>query len=140
ARASGVPDQRATVTVTVTPLVSNPAIVRFEATPTNILSGESSTLSWATTGATRVSISGVGDNLPSNGSRVVSPTQTTTYTLTAVGSGGSTVTAPVTVTVTTGQSSRILQFSLNPTTINVGGSSQLCWQVENATTVSISPG
>jgi hypothetical protein len=29
---------------------------------------------------------------------------------------------------------------LNPTTINAGGSAQLCWQVENANTVSISEG
>jgi len=138
ASANGVPNQTATATVTVGALVSNPAIVRFEATPTNVLAGESSTLSWATTGATRVNISGVGDNLPVNGSRVVSPTQTTTYTLTALGADGSSVTTPVTITV--GGAARILQFSLNPTTINPGGSSQLCWSVENATSVSIAPG
>ena len=117
--------------------------LRFEATPTNIITGESSTLSWTTTGADRVDISGVGTNLPLNGSRVVSPAVTTTYTLSATAGTGAdarTVTAPVVVTVTSGQASRIVSFSLNPTTINVGGSSQLCWNVENATTVSISPG
>ena len=131
--------QRATVTVTVGAAISNPRIIRFEATPTNIAAGESSTLSWTTDGATSVSINGVGTNLPANGSRVVTPTQTTTYTLTATAADGSSVTAPAIVTVG-GTSSRILQFSLNPTTINAGGSSQLCWQVEGASTVSISPG
>lgn len=139
ARASGAPTQTSTVTVTVGALVSDPRIVRFEATPTNINSGESSTLSWTTEGATSVSISGVGTNLPTSGSRVVSPTVTTTYTLTATGADGRTVTAPVVVTVGGGVA-RILQFSLNPTTIDPGGSSQLCWQVEGATTVTIAPG
>jgi len=35
---------------------------------------------------------------------------------------------------------RIVSFTANPITIDVGGSSQLCWVVENATTVSITPG
>jgi len=113
----------------------------FEANPTNIVTGESATLSWTTQNATRVDISGVGTSLPTSGSRVVTPTQTTTYTLTATGPDGATsVAAPVTVTVTTAQASRILQFSLNPTTISGGGSSQLCWNVEGATTVTITPG
>jgi OmpA family len=140
ATANGAPTQTATVTVTVTTAVGNPQIIRYAANPTNIMAGESSTLSWTTTGATSVSISGVSDNLPVNGSTVVSPTQTTTYTLTATSADGKAVSAPVTVTVTTGQTARILQFSANPTVITAGGSSQLCWQVENATTVTIAPG
>jgi hypothetical protein len=144
ATGSGGRTQQATVTVTVgTAPAANPQILRFEATPTNIITGESSTLSWTTQGTDRVDISGVGTNLPANGSQVVSPTQTTTYTLTAsagTGNGARSVTAPVVVTVTSGQASRIVSFSLNPATITVGGSSQLCWNVENATTVSITPG
>src|SRR5206468_601463 len=103
---------RTTVTtITVPDLV----VGSFSATPTGIVTGESATLSWTTQNATRVDISGVGTSLPTSGSRVVSPTQTTTYTLTATGPDGTTsVAAPVTVTVTTGQASRILQFSLNP--------------------------
>jgi hypothetical protein len=143
AMGTGGRTQQATVTVTVGTAVVNPQIIRFEATPTNIITGESSTLSWTTSGADRVDISGVGTNLPLNGSRVVSPTVTTTYTLSATAGTGAdarTVMAPVVVTVTSGQAARIVTFSLNPTTINVGGSSQLCWNVENATTVSITPG
>ena len=55
---------------------------------------------WPTTGADRVDISGVGTNLPLNGSRAVSPTVTTTYTLSATAGTGAdarTVTAPVVV-------------------------------------------
>jgi hypothetical protein len=139
ATADGVPTQTATATITIGAIVGNPQIIRFEATPTNIMSGESSTLSWTTQNAQTVTISGVPGNQPASGSVVVSPTQTTTYTLTA-SSNGVSVTAPVTVTVGNGQLSRIISFSASPASITSGGSSQLCWNVENATTVSINPG
>lgn len=128
------------VTVTVTAVApSDPRIFRFEAIPTNITLGESSTLSWTTEGATEVSISGIGP-VDSSGSRVVTPTQTTTYTLTARASDGRQVTSPAIVTVGNAQVPRILQFSALPASVNPGEASRLCWQVENATEISISPG
>ncbi|MEA3253781.1 MAG: hypothetical protein U9Q17_02400 [Chloroflexota bacterium] len=60
-------------------------IIFFEADPESITSGESSTLSWETTGATEVSIDhGIGEVDPT-GSEEVSPTGniTVVYTLTA---------------------------------------------------------
>ncbi len=74
------------------------------------------------------------------GSRVVSPTQTTTYTLTATGADGRAVNAPVTVTVGSSAGTRILSFAPSPAGINAGGSSQLCWNVEGATAVSVDHG
>lgn len=139
ATANGAPTETATVTIRVNTPNADPRIIRYEATPTNIIAGESSTLSWTTEGASTVTISGVSGNQAASGSVVVSPTQTTTYTLTASANGKS-VTAPVTVTVGNGQLSRIISFSANPTSITSGGSTQLCWNVENATTVSINPG
>jgi hypothetical protein len=127
----------ATQVVTVQALASDPRILRFEATPANILAGESSTLSWATDGASEVSISGIG-RVEASGSRVVSPTQTTTYTITARGADGRQVTAPAVVTVGVGNAPRVISFAANPVNINVGGTSQLCWNVENATSVEIS--
>ena len=141
ASATGLATQTASVTVTVVPPNSgNPIILRFEAIPTNIMSGESSMLSWTTQGANTVTISGVSGNLALSGSTSVSPTQTTTYTLTATSTDGRSVTANAVVTVSNGQLARIVSFSANPTTIDVGASSQLCWVVENATTISIAPG
>jgi hypothetical protein len=133
--AGGTVTANTTVTVAA-PAASDPRIIRFEATPTNILSGESSTLSWTTEGATQVSISGLG-NVDASGSRTVSPTQTTTYTLTARGSDGRQVTAPVVVTVGTGNAPRVITFTATPVNIAAGGTSQLCWNVEGATTVDI---
>jgi len=71
----------------------------FSANPSTIERGQSSTLSWTTTGATSVSIDqGIGD-VGTSGSRSVSPGSSTTYTLTAKGEGGSTpATARITVT------------------------------------------
>lgn len=67
------------------------------ASPETIDSGQSSTLSWQTTNATDVSIQGIGAVQP-NGSQQVTPTASTTYTLTAKGEGGTqSATARVTV-------------------------------------------
>jgi hypothetical protein len=114
-------------------------IIRFEASPLTIAPGGQSTLSWATSGATQVSISNVGGVTP-NGSTTVSPQVTTTYTLSATGADGTTVTAPVTVTVTTGAVPQIVTFVATPQNIDVGQQTKLCWQVTNATSIAITPG
>ena len=75
-----------------------PSVDSFSSTPALITVGGSSTLAWTTTGASSVSISGVGTGLVADGSVTVSPVATATYTLTATGSGG-TVNSRVTVTV-----------------------------------------
>src|SRR5207248_8777289 len=92
-----------------------------------------------TNGATTASISGVG-TVPVNGSTTVSPTQTTTYTLTATSADGKSVTAPVQVVVAAAQVPQIVTFTANPATIDAGQSTKLCWQVINATSISITPG
>jgi len=66
--------------------------------PNSIQKGQSATLSWQTTGATDVSIDGIGAVQPS-GSQQVSPAYSTTYHLTAKGSGG-TQDATTRITVT----------------------------------------
>jgi hypothetical protein len=130
----------ATATVTVNPAgAGNPQIIRFEASPRSIQPGQQSTLSWTTTGAATVSISGVGAVTP-NGSTTVSPAQTTTYTLSATSSDGKTVSAPITVTVASGTVPQVVVFAATPSTIDAGGSTKLCWQVNGATSISIQPG
>jgi peptidoglycan-associated lipoprotein len=72
----------------------------FTAEPSTIVKGESSTLRWSVSNATSVTIdNGVG-TVQASGSRVVSPTENTTYRMTASGAGGDAV-AAVTVYVTT---------------------------------------
>lgn len=69
----------------------------LSATPSVISAGDQVTLKWQTTDANNVSIdNGVG-TVPSSGVQTVTPSQTTTYHLTATGDGG---TADATATVT----------------------------------------
>ena len=92
----------ATAVVTVTS-TNPPAIISFNANPTTITAGGSSTLQWSITGATSASIApDVGDLSAYSFSNQVPvyPTTTTTYTLTVTNSNG-TVTGTATVTVTT---------------------------------------
>ena len=79
---------------------ARPVIASFTAEPSSIDRGQSSTLSWSITGATDMTIDqGVGP-VQSRGSRQVSPNNSTTYTLTARGPGG-TDSRSATVTVST---------------------------------------
>lgn len=67
-----------------------PVVVTLSATPTAIKSGDSSTLLWNVTGATSVTIDqGIG-KVAVAGTKTVSPTKTTEYTLTATNSAGTT--------------------------------------------------
>jgi peptidoglycan-associated lipoprotein len=70
----------------------------LSASPNTVEKGQATTLSWETSNATDVSIDGIGAVQPT-GSQQVTPADSTTYTLTAKGAGGSqTATARVTVT------------------------------------------
>ena len=76
------PGGTATSSTTVNVIFPEPT-ANISASPTNILLGESSTLTWSTSNAHTVTIDqGIG-NVDLNGSIDVSPTETTTYTVTA---------------------------------------------------------
>jgi uncharacterized repeat protein (TIGR01451 family) len=120
-----------------TSIVAVPTIT-FTASPSTINPGETSTLSWTTSNATTVSISGINGTQPANGSISVTPTATTTYTLTATGPGG-TATASTTIVVDVNAAAPvIMSFAASPSRINSGQTSTLSWATSNATTVSIS--
>jgi hypothetical protein len=115
---SGAPVTQ-TVTVTVIPA---PSITSFTANPATITAGQSSNLTGVFTNGTGIITPG---NLgATSGTAVsVSPTVTTTYTLTVTNSVGTAVTQTVTVTVVSAPA--ITSFAANPTTIMAGTSSSL---------------
>lgn len=120
----------------------SPSITSFTASSTSISSGASATLSWATTGATRVAITpGSFTSTSASGSTSVKPTATTTYTLTASNSSGS-ATASVTITVKTSTASEptISSFTASPASISSGASATLSWATSGATSIAIAPG
>ncbi len=93
--------------------VSTAPTITFTASPISIAAGQTSTLTWAVTNATTVSIdNGIGDVAP-NDTKVVTPAATITYTLTATGPGG-TNTANATVTVGTTPAVPTVTYSTNP--------------------------
>jgi hypothetical protein len=109
----------ATATLTVQ---SPPTITAFTATPGIVTLGATSTLAWTVSGASSLSIdNGVGD-VTSLASCPVSPTTTTTYTLTATNAYGST---PQSTTVTVVPAPVITSFSANPASVISGGTTQL---------------
>jgi hypothetical protein len=134
------------VNETLTVMVQRPEarILSFMATPTSITSGGVSTLSWQTENATTVTISGIGAVQP-NASTTVSPTATTTYTLTVSNQFGQvSTTATVQVTpvppgppVPPALAPRILRFAATPVEILPSEQASLIWQVENSTDVTI---
>src|ERR1700679_2527995 len=69
---------------------ASPAITTFSASPTPVAAGASTTLSWTTSKADSVTVTpGDSEPLSADGSIVLAPTETTTYTLTATNSVGS---------------------------------------------------
>jgi peptidoglycan-associated lipoprotein len=63
--------------------------ITFQANPTSINKGDTTTLSWSTTNATQVAIAPEVGPVSAEGSTKVTPTDSATYTLTATGPGGS---------------------------------------------------
>ena len=118
-----------TLTVTIPP----PRIVLFEANPSCIILGGSSTLRWTIEGATSATINGLAVN-PVSGSGPVSPTADTTYTLVASNSSGSTQ-AQATVSVTIPP--RVNLFAADDSCVIAGGSTTLRWNASDAASVTI---
>ncbi len=117
-----------------------PTITSFTANPTTINSGTSSTLSWASSGATSIAITpGTFASSSASGSTSKSPTATTTYTLTATNSAGSTA-STLTLTVKTASKPVINSFTASPTSVASGSSSTLSWATTGATSIAITPG
>jgi peptidoglycan-associated lipoprotein len=83
--------------VASTPPATQPAVappapaqptVTLQASPTFIQNGDSSTLSWSSTNATSLTLSPGAGTVAPEGSTKVNPGESTTYTITATGPGG----------------------------------------------------
>jgi peptidoglycan-associated lipoprotein len=93
------PGPNASETTTPTGNTTRPTIAAFSAEPSSIERGQSALIRWSVTGSADISIdNGIG-SVEASGTRRVTPTDTTTFRLTANGAGGN-ITATATVTVT----------------------------------------
>ena len=121
-----------------------PVINYFTANPSMISAGQSSTLSWDVWDTNTVHLTAPGFKVMHPLGAVdklqVSPTATTTYTLTATNAAG-TVTGTAEVKVGIGKTPSkpvINKFTVNPSTIAViVGSAKLEWNVSGATNISL---
>lgn len=78
---------------------NKPTVIQFTVEPQTVERGQSATLRWSLTNVTSIAIdNGIGE-VTSNGSRKVTPSESTTYRLNASGPNG-TVSATTTVNVT----------------------------------------
>lgn len=108
------------------------------ASPTSITSGGSSTLTWSSTNATTCFGTGFTAS-GTSGSASVSPVQTTKYSITCTGSGGTSLPASATVTASAQNSSLSVPFTplhiyyMSPTgsDSNIGTSPSLPWATPN---------
>ena len=105
-------------------------ITQFTASALQVAHDTPVTLSWNASEATGCSLSWAGSHYdgPAHGSHTDSPTVTTTYTLTASGTGEP-VQAQITVTVATPQ---VISFGGTPVNVAMGGDVVLTWEAIHA--------
>ena len=110
-----------------------PTII-FNVDQESVSAGQTVTLSWVVTNANEVNIEGLG-NVSLKGSKRVKPSETTKYTLTATGDGG-TKTETIEVAVESAPGPSIV-FNASPESIQKGQLVTLTWMVSEATEVNI---
>jgi hypothetical protein len=127
----------------IPPVGTPPVIMEFSSNPSIINSGGTSTLLWNVTGAISVSIDqGIGQ-VNVAGTRVVSPTTSTAYTISATNSAGTVIRSSAIIIVSapppppqTTPSNPVINFTAS---YGGGTSWQLNWNVSNATQIVIQP-
>ena len=132
-RRAGSVDVVASTTVTVGPPVQTTLTSEFS----TIALGGSSVLTWTSDNATSCTASSAqdagwtGPRAIGGGAIAVSPTVTAVYQILCTGPGGGTASASVIVTVSPPVT---VSLAANPATIALGGTTQLSWSSNNATT------
>ncbi|MDO8670161.1 MAG: hypothetical protein Q7O66_01865 [Dehalococcoidia bacterium] len=126
------------VTATVsTKVLSLATVTSFAAKPPSIGLGGSSSISWQIEGAVSVSIDqGIG-TVEAKGAKSVSPTKTTTYTLSATNSAGRPISQTATVSVV---GLPQITCAASSAAVTKGESVTLKWQAVGVTSVSIDQG
>lgn len=117
--------------------MNQPVISHFQALPSKIMAGESSTLSWSVSNAAEVTISGLG-KVALTGSMAIMPISTTTYVLEAR-NAGKVAAAHTAITVEKPIPSKpvINSFYADQRSIKEGQSTALHWSVSGASNIAI---
>ena len=110
--------------------------ITFIAEPMALTPGESATLTWETQYADLVILDHDIGEVPISGSSSVTPEETTTYVLAAIGPGGSTTES---VTVRIDPLPPSVEITTTPASIHAGETALLNWVATNADTCAIEP-
>jgi hypothetical protein len=121
---------------------TTPVINSFTTSDTNIVIGDTVTLSWDVSDAVNIEIIGLekiteAENLPLKGDLELWPMASTTYVLNAYGENGSMISATVDVNVNSSGPLNILSFTASSEQIQLGDTVLLNWQVKNAKSIEI---
>ena len=109
-----------------------PPTVSIAASPSTVISGQVSTLTWSTTNATTCTKAGAwSGSAPTIGSLVVGPTNagTYTYSLSCTGPDGTTIGSATLTVIPLPQ----ITLTFTPSSIPVGGTSTMTWTSSNTT-------
>ncbi|MCK5830355.1 MAG: hypothetical protein KAH20_08635 [Methylococcales bacterium] len=125
---------------TTNPPTTNPPACEVGVDPQNITVGEGTALWWWTDNVASSHINGV--NIGSNQNYVwLSPTETTTYTMNAVGTDGSTTSCNTRVIVDSATvPTPVCSIGADPQTITAGQGTALWWWSDNSASASIDQG
>lgn len=118
-----------TVYVNTAPVISSLTVSDATVTP-----GTATTLNWDVAGATTLTLNPGNINVTGTNSRVVNPTSTTTYTLTATNVAGS---SQANIVVEVGTAPVITSFITTDASPVYGKETSLSWNVTGADTVSL---
>jgi hypothetical protein len=142
-----------TVVLNVLPLIPLTATVTaFNASPTNIQTGQSSSLSWSSVNATSCAATGgtgadgwtgsVGTSSLGFNTGAILTAGTYTYTLTCSGTGGAGTPSQVVINVSSAPppAAAIVSFSAFPSIVITGLSTSLSWQTTSAATCTATGG
>ena len=116
-------------------------ITSFDANDTSIEKGDYVTISWKTENCNYVNIPGIGTNLFPNGSKIMRPSYSTTYAMTAYGTNNiDSDTLKVYVDENIDEEDdecRVTDFSVDDSSISEGDSVRLEWETEGCDYVNI---
>jgi len=122
----------------LTDLCNAPKIAFFRANPELLLAGETATLRWDVTQADSVLLDPGAQSVAPVGSMDVSPLSTTEYTIHASNTFAD---RQASTMIVVGDPPPLVEvFEAMPPIIELGGSSILCWEVSNATNITLEPG
>ncbi|PYV13253.1 MAG: hypothetical protein DMG21_21485 [Acidobacteria bacterium] len=115
----------------------------FSANPATVICGQSSKLTWNSSGAVKTEISGIGA-VPATGEQDATPKADTTYTFTASGPGGS-LTKTAAVTINNAMNSTLtvtpqeVHYRKVGDKVETQESATISWSTSNAPHVSVDP-